>query len=91
MSTIMVTGGSRGIGAATVRRFAAGGHKVFFLYEKEHEKAAAVAEATGATAIATAGTTGNNPRESKPIRVVICGIVISIVFIALHVTHVNTG
>lgn len=51
MSTVMVTGGSRGIGAATVRRFAAAGHRVFFLYEKEHEAAQTVAAETGATAI----------------------------------------
>lgn len=51
MSNVLVTGGSRGIGAATVRRFAAGGHKVWFLYEKEHTAAQAVAEETGATPI----------------------------------------
>ena len=47
----MVTGGSRGIGAATVRRFAEKGHRVYFLYEKNHEAAKAVSEKTGATAI----------------------------------------
>ena len=51
MSTVVITGGSRGIGAAAVRLFAKAGHRVYFLYEKEHEKAKAVAEATGATAI----------------------------------------
>ncbi len=51
MSTIVITGGSRGIGAAAVRRFAAAGHRVWFLYEKEHEKARAVAAATGAQAL----------------------------------------
>ena len=51
MSTIVITGGSRGIGAAAVRLFAARGDQVYFLYEKEHEKAAAVARDTGATAI----------------------------------------
>ena len=49
--TVVITGGSRGIGAEAVRQFAARGDKVYFLYEKEHEKAKAVAEATGATAI----------------------------------------
>lgn len=49
--TIVITGGSRGIGAAAVELFASKGHRVYFLYEKEHERAAQVAEKTGATAI----------------------------------------
>ena len=51
MSTVVITGGSRGIGAAAVELFAAQGHRVYFLYEKEHDAAKAVAEATGAEAI----------------------------------------
>ena len=51
MSTIVITGGSRGIGAAAVERFAARGDRVYFLYEKNHEAAMAVAEKTGATPI----------------------------------------
>ena len=51
MSTIVITGGSRGIGAAAVERFAAQGHRVYFLYEKNHEAAQAVAAKTGATAV----------------------------------------
>ena len=51
MSTIVITGGSRGIGAAAVELFAGQGHQVYFLYEKNHEAARAVAEKTGATAI----------------------------------------
>ena len=51
MKTVVITGGSRGIGAAGVEAFAARGDRVYFLYEKEHEAAAAVAEKTGATAI----------------------------------------
>ena len=51
MATVIVTGGSRGIGAEAVRQFAARGDKVYFLYEKEHEKAKSVAAETGATAI----------------------------------------
>ena len=48
---IVITGGSRGIGAACVRLFAARGDSVSFLYEKEHEAAQAVARETGARAI----------------------------------------
>ena len=51
MSTIVITGGSRGIGAAAVELFAGQGHRVFFLYEKNHDAAKAVADKTGATAI----------------------------------------
>ena len=51
MQTVVITGGSRGIGAAAVELFAARGDRVFFLYEKNHEAAKAVAEQTGARAI----------------------------------------
>ena len=47
----VITGGSRGIGAAAAELFAAKGHRVYFLYEKEHEAARGVAEKTGATPI----------------------------------------
>ena len=51
MATVVITGGSRGIGAAAVRQFAARGDRVYFLYEKNHTSAQAVAAETGATAI----------------------------------------
>lgn len=51
MQTVVITGGSRGIGAAAVELFAARGDRVYFLYEKEHAAAEAVARKTGATAI----------------------------------------
>lgn len=51
MSTIVITGGSRGIGAAAVELFAARGDRVYFLYEKNHAAAAAVAERTGAVPV----------------------------------------
>ena len=48
---VLITGGSRGIGAAAVRAFSARGDRVAFFYEKEDEKAAAVAAETGALAV----------------------------------------
>ncbi len=51
MKTVVITGGSRGIGAAAVELFAAQGHRVYFLYEKNHDAAEKVANKTGATAI----------------------------------------
>ena len=51
MATVVVTGGSRGIGAAVVARYANRGDRVYFLYEKNHEAAKAVSEKTGAVPI----------------------------------------
>ncbi len=51
MANVVITGGSRGIGAAAVELFAARGDRVCFLYEKNHAAAQAVAEKTGATPI----------------------------------------
>ena len=51
MRNVVITGGSRGIGAAAVELFAARGDRVYFLYDKNHDAARAVAEKTGATAI----------------------------------------
>ena len=48
---ILITGGSRGIGAAAVRLFRARGDSVWFLYEKRHEQAQALSRETGAAAI----------------------------------------
>ena len=48
---ILITGGSRGIGAEAVRHFSRLGHRIWFLYEKNHEAAQAVSAETGAQAI----------------------------------------
>ena len=46
---VLITGGSRGIGAAAVRLFSARGERVWFLYEKNDAAAQAVSAETGAT------------------------------------------
>ena len=64
MKRVVITGGSRGIGAAAVELFASRGHRVFFLYEKEHEAAKAVAEKTGATPICCDVANGTAVRQA---------------------------
>lgn len=51
MKFALITGGSRGIGAAAVRAFCAAGYETAFFYEKNETAASAVAEETGARAI----------------------------------------
>ncbi|MBE6580216.1 MAG: SDR family oxidoreductase [Ruminococcaceae bacterium] len=48
MKRVLVTGGSRGIGAATVKAFAEKGHRVAFIYHTNHAAATRVAAETGA-------------------------------------------
>ena len=51
MKHVLITGGSRGIGAAAVAAFTRAGYRVSFLYEKNHTAAEAVSTATGARAV----------------------------------------
>ena len=51
MQHALITGGSRGIGAATVRAFVRAGYAVSFFYEKNDKAAAALAAETGAAAL----------------------------------------
>ena len=51
MKNVLITGGSRGIGAACVEGFIKAGYKVFFTYKNNKEKADEIALRTGAKAI----------------------------------------
>ena len=51
--SVLVLGGSRGIGAAIVRRFASDGAKVVFTYNGSREAAEQLATETGTSAVAT--------------------------------------
>lgn len=51
--SVLVLGGSRGIGAAIVRRFASDGAKVVFTYNGSREAAEQLAAETGTTAVPT--------------------------------------
>lgn len=58
MSVVVVTGGSRGIGAAVVRQLARGGYDVAIGYTSDHDAARSVVadvEAVGSQALAVAG------------------------------------
>ena len=51
MKTVLITGGSRGIGAATARRFAAAGYRVAITYNRSEREALELAEELGGTAV----------------------------------------
>ena len=76
MRTVLITGGARGIGAACVRRFAARGDRVWFLYEKNDAAAEAVSRETGAAAIrcdvADAAQVARAFEQLPPLDVLVC-------------------
>lgn len=76
---VLVLGGSRGIGAAIVRRFAAGGAKVAFTYAGSKDAAAAVAADSGAEAVQA----DSADRDAVIAAVAACG--------ALDILVINAG
>lgn len=62
--TVLITGGSRGIGAAAVKKFAEKGWQVAFLYKEQDRAAMEVAEETGALPIRCDVTDRESLRES---------------------------
>ena len=61
----LITGGSRGIGAATVRLFVRAGARVFFNYEKSQAAAEVLARECGETLCSTAASTLDRPSAAK--------------------------
>lgn len=51
MKNVLITGGSRGIGAETVRKFAAAGDRVVFTFHRSELEADALRQETGATPV----------------------------------------
>ena len=63
MRTVVITGGTRGIGAAAVRRFAGNGDRVYFLYEKSDDLARQMERDTGAVGLRCDVTDENRVKE----------------------------
>ena len=61
---ILVTGGSRGIGAACVKSFCDQGHSVAFIYKSNHEAANALWEKCGATPICADVSDANEAKNA---------------------------
>ena len=57
MKNVLITGGSRGIGAAAVREFSKAGCRVFFTYRSSHEEAERLE--------ATAGRSGSGESRTQ--------------------------
>ena len=81
MANVVITGGSRGIGAAAVELFAGRGDRVWFLYEKNHEAAQAVAARTGAMAICC------DVADRKAVQAALSGIDVDILICNAGIVH----
>ncbi len=80
--SVLVLGGSRGIGAAIVRRFVADGARVTFTYSGSPDAARALAAETGATALQTDSSDRDaviaRVRDSGPLDVLVVNAGIAI-------------
>ena len=76
MAVVLITGGSRGIGRATVEVFSGRGDRVYFLYEKEEAAAREVEEKTGAKGIRCDVSDGaavrNAAKEIGSVDILVC-------------------
>lgn len=91
MKRILVTGGSRGIGAACVRKFAADGHAVAFVYRADERAAELVQRETGALAIrADLGDTAGLPTVLRQAEDVLGGVDVLVNNAGISVTGLLT-
>ena len=81
MANVVITGGSRGIGAAAAALFARRGDRVYFLYEKNHQAAKAVADRTGATAICC------DVADGQAVKAALAGIDVDILICNAGIVH----
>lgn len=76
MKHVLITGGSRGIGAAAVRTFCAAGYQVTFIYHQHQEAAKRISAETGASAVccdvSDAQAVNAAIRKLAPIDILIC-------------------
>ena len=64
MRTVLILGGSRGMGAAMTRRFALAGDRVFFTWLHSEAEALALSRATGAEAIRADAASGAQTEQA---------------------------
>ncbi len=64
MRTVLITGGSRGMGAAMTRRFARAGDRVFFTWLRSEKEALALCRETGAEAVRADVSSGAQAEEA---------------------------
>ncbi len=64
MKNVLISGGSRGIGKAIVKKFATEGHRLAFLYKSSKEAALSLAKETGAYAIKCDVSSPDEVREA---------------------------
>lgn len=73
MKNVFITGGSRGIGKACVRRFTGMGYKVFFTYSKNSEKAKKLSAETGALSLKADVSNSNEVTRAADFVLESCG------------------
>lgn len=85
MKYALITGGSRGIGAATVRAFREAGYETAFFYHTNHTAAQAVAAETGARAICC------DVADAKAVKAAIAGLPrVDVLINNAAVSHIGT-